>query len=199
MIYVEKDPSLKSLLLQEALAARGLYLGELDNWWGGKSETAYQRYRTIMAPEGMLRGRVPGWEFIHARVEGDDIIIEDAIVTAFGGDSDQMDSGETASGISTAHNPNFLGCALPMRRDVSPALAGSPIPKLPWHLPVVFTDPKTRASVRTELIDEGPAKWTGHAGDLTVKAARFFDPAATANHANLPRMTIRVIGGAKYV
>lgn len=41
MIHTDKDPSLKSLLMQEALQARKLYTGALDNWWGPRSEDAY--------------------------------------------------------------------------------------------------------------------------------------------------------------
>jgi hypothetical protein len=44
MILREKDTTLKSLLLQEALKARDLYAGKLDNWWGKKSEAAYQAF-----------------------------------------------------------------------------------------------------------------------------------------------------------
>lgn len=41
-IYPEKDPSFKTLLLQEALAARGLYKGNLDNWPGPATEDALE-------------------------------------------------------------------------------------------------------------------------------------------------------------
>jgi len=44
MIYVAKDKSLNSLLRQEALKARGLYTGNLDNWWGPRSEDAYAAF-----------------------------------------------------------------------------------------------------------------------------------------------------------
>jgi hypothetical protein len=46
------------------------------------------------------------------------------------------------------------------------------------------------------LIDEGPAKWTKHVGDLTEAAAKLFDKHATAN--NFERtLGIRIIRGAK--
>jgi peptidoglycan L-alanyl-D-glutamate endopeptidase CwlK len=38
MIHITKDPTLKTLLIQEALKARGLYDGKLDNWWGDKTD-----------------------------------------------------------------------------------------------------------------------------------------------------------------
>lgn len=44
MLHKEKDPSFTNLLIQEALKARGLYAGELDNWFGPKSEAAYQSF-----------------------------------------------------------------------------------------------------------------------------------------------------------
>lgn len=209
MIHFEKDPTLKSLLLQESLKARGVYTGELDNFWGPKSEVAYQAFVFSMQPkeltaEDLLNGTpiktaTAGWEFMNAMIVGDDIVIEKAVVTAFGGANDKMDSGETASGLSTKDNPTVLGCALPMRRDTSSVLRGSPIPKLPWFIAVHFIDPVTGRSVETRLIDEGPAKWTKHAGDLSVAAAKVFDSHATANRANIPPLTIRIMGGAKYV
>ena len=41
MIYKDKDPTYKTLLLQEALEARFLYRGSIDNWFGPKTEAAY--------------------------------------------------------------------------------------------------------------------------------------------------------------
>ncbi len=83
-----------------------------------------------------------------------------------------------------------------MRRDSNPQLRGSPIPKLPWKTVVVFTDPEAGISVNTKLIDEGPAKWTKHVGDLTEAAAKLFDKHATAN--NFERtLGIHIIRGAK--
>jgi len=125
-------------------------------------------------------------------------VIEPGIVTAFGGSSDTMDSGETASGVSTKDNPSYIGCALPMRRDASPQLRGSPIPKIPWKTTVIFTDHKNGISVDTKLIDEGPAKWTKHIGDMTEAAAKVFNPHATANNFS-ETLGIRIVGGAKYL
>lgn len=50
MIHIAKDPTLKSLLLQEALKTRGLYTGEIDNWWGPRSTDAYQAFLTAQTP-----------------------------------------------------------------------------------------------------------------------------------------------------
>lgn len=48
MIYLDKDPTLKTLALQEALKARGLYTGELDNWPGPRTEDALEAYQILI-------------------------------------------------------------------------------------------------------------------------------------------------------
>jgi len=45
MIHLEKDPTLRTLAEQEALAARGLYTGPLDNWRGPRHEDALRAYQ----------------------------------------------------------------------------------------------------------------------------------------------------------
>jgi lysozyme len=40
MIYADKDPTFRTLLVQQALAALGLYTGALDNWAGPRTEDA---------------------------------------------------------------------------------------------------------------------------------------------------------------
>jgi lysozyme len=50
MIYPDKDPSFKSMLVQEALAARGLYTGEIDNWFGPRSQDALEAFQKNMLP-----------------------------------------------------------------------------------------------------------------------------------------------------
>ena len=139
----------------------------------------------------------------HAAIDGDDIVVLNARATCFGGSYDPQDNGETASGISTKANPNLQACALPMiysGRDgaLLKALGGSPIPKMPWGTKVVVTEAATGRGLPVPVIDLGPAKRTGNAIDLTVAAARFFKPAATAD---LFAMTChyRIIGGAKYL
>ena len=174
-------------------AIQGIIGTEPDGIWGPKSQAALEY---IIHPDGITGDGT--WPWIKAVVDGDDILIAPGLVTAFGGAHDTMDSGETASGISTKDNPSYIGCALPMRRDSSAALRGSPIPKLPWKTPVIFTDQENGISVNTKLIDEGPAKWTHHIGDLTEAAAKMFDKNATSN--NFSRtLSIRIVGGAKYL
>ncbi len=41
-IYLDKDPTLQTLFLQESLKARGHYFGELDNWRGPATEDALE-------------------------------------------------------------------------------------------------------------------------------------------------------------
>lgn len=144
----------------------------------------------------------PGWEHISLYRDGDDLVILNAVVTCFGGTNDKMDSGETASGVSTK-NPKTLGCALPRRykgrsKAQLAALGGSPIPaSLPFKTPITFT--YEDKSISCNFIDIGPARWTGNAGDLTVAAAKKFNPNATANNFKIKGVTIRIPGGANYL
>jgi hypothetical protein len=182
-------------------AIQGLLGVTQDGLWGPKTQAALD---ALIKPPSGATDEDPHfvgdgmWPWINAKIDGEDILITGAVVTAFGGDSDKMDSGETASGFSTKDNPSFLGCALPMRRDSNPQLRGSPIPKLPWKTIVEFSDPVTGKTVVTKLIDEGPAKWTKHGGDMSVAAAKEFDPNATSNNFEKV-LNIRIVGGAKYV
>jgi len=51
MIHFEKDPTLGILLMQEALKARGLYTGKLDNWPGPRFEDALAAFQRQMNPQ----------------------------------------------------------------------------------------------------------------------------------------------------
>lgn len=141
---------------------------------------------------------------ITVHIDGEDLLLKNVRVTCFGGTDDPQDSGDTASGVSTK-NPATLGCALP-RNYTGPhgptrrALQGSPIPeKLPWKTPVAFTDLKTGKTLTVPLIDLGPnLETTTNAGDLTVAAAKQFNPHATARNFEM-MADIRIIGGAKYL
>lgn len=174
-------------------AIQGIIGVDQDGKWGPKSQAALE---AIIHPHGITGDGT--WPWIKMVVDGNDLLIAPGIVTAFGGANDTMDSGQTASGVSTKDNPSYIGCALPMRRDSSSALRGSPIPKLPWKTQVVFYDQEAGIEVNTKLIDEGPAKWTKHIGDLTEAAAKMFDKHANAN--NFTRtLSIRIVGGSKYL
>ena len=50
MIHIEKDPTLETMLVQEALKARGLYTGPVDNWAGPRTEDALAAFQREMKP-----------------------------------------------------------------------------------------------------------------------------------------------------
>lgn len=136
-----------------------------------------------------------------AEVVGDDIVIRNARATCFGGSDDPQDSGETASGIHTKDHPELAACSLPMdyngaHAPTRRALSGSPIPRVPWKTQVRVTHGDKVLTV--PVIDLGPAKNTGNALDLTIAAARFFDPHATARNFEM-RCEVCIIGGVKYL
>jgi len=144
-----------------------------------------------------------------AEIDGKDIIVRDAIATAFGGDEDPMDSGDTASGCRTKGNPALMGCALPMDGYGVAALKGSPLPKIPFGMNrdcsdnaggahVIVTHRASGKNITVPAIDLGPGKRTGHALDLTVAAAKKFDSSATANNFEM-KLDYRIIDGAKFV
>lgn len=56
MIHFDKDPTLQTLLKQEALKERGLYLGDLDNWPGPATARAEEEFRRIMLPAPVQSG-----------------------------------------------------------------------------------------------------------------------------------------------
>jgi hypothetical protein len=64
---------------------------------------------------------------------------------------------------------------------------------------VQFTDLKTGKTLTVPLIDLGPnLLTTTNVGDLTVAAAKHFNPSATATNFEM-FADIRIIGGAKYL
>jgi len=138
-----------------------------------------------------------------AHIDGNDIIVVNARATCFGGAFDPEDSGDTASGLSTKENPTLKGCALPRiytgkNKPLIKALGGSPIPNVPFMIQVEVTDASSGRKLTVPFIDIGPAKRTGNAIDLTIAAARFFKPKASATSFEL-RCHYRIIGGAQYV
>lgn len=139
----------------------------------------------------------------HAWIDGADIVVVNARATAFGGANDPQDNGETASGLNTKFNPQFVGCALPMayaghHPELIAALGGSPIPRIPWRSPVVISCAASGKQITAKVIDLGPGKRTGNAIDLTVAAARFFTPAATSSNFSLA-VHYRLPGAAQYI
>ena len=53
MIHIEKDPTLETMLVQEALKARGLYTGPVDNWAGPRTEDALADFQRQMLPHSV--------------------------------------------------------------------------------------------------------------------------------------------------
>ncbi len=148
-----------------------------------------------------------------ARIDGEDIIIDNVAATCFGGAADPQDDGDTASGRNTKREPDIEGVSLAMDGRMFPrlspaehrALDGSPIPKLPWGTPVEITSNDGRSfTPRDGVIDLGPGiqatreDHDSHTVDLTVAAARLFNPRATATNFSM-RCCVRIIGGAKFL
>lgn len=193
--------------LQQVQAALGV---AQDDVWGDKTqaallfEVAESRKRSHGLP--FERNAWP-WK---SRIDGDDVVVDLCRMTCFGGSDDPQDSGATASGISTKDRPDFAACSLPMdgrawgwppaTHDVLTArehlaLDGSPIPRVPFKTMVrVTVDHKT---VEIPVIDLGPGRKTGNALDLTIAAARLFDPKASARSFEA-HGSYRVLGAAKY-
>jgi hypothetical protein len=132
-------------------------------------------------------------------VDGTDLFVQNARATWFGGDSDPLDSGETASGVVTKGNPDCMGCALPMDIGArSPKTQDSPFPKIPWQTPVQVHSIKTQKTIQVPLIDLGPAKppRANAQIDLTVAA---FDALGINHRAGEMQVHYRVLGGAQYL
>lgn len=167
----------------------------VDGLWGKKSQAALER---LVNPAHIIS---PGWGFT-VRIDGDDLCVDNARATCFGGSDDPQDNGDTASGISTKKNPGIQAVSLPMDfGDKVPNTKGSPIPKLPWNTEVrveCISGPATGVQRVLPVIDIGPAKRTGNAIDLTIAAARLFNPHATARNFEM-RCSYRILGGAKFL
>lgn len=175
-----------------------------DGQFGPKSNAALQallaadpasQWPTLQSISG---GELAGdgtWPW-KARIDGEDIVVLGARATCFGGSSDPQDNGDTASGISTKKNPDLAAVSLPMDfGNKVPNTKGSPIPKVPWKTTVRVT--AGGVSHDFPVIDIGPAKRTGNALDLTIAAARMFNPKASATNFEL-RCDYRILGGAQF-
>lgn len=201
---LDKDPTGQTYLLQTALHDLGFYSGRIDNWRGTGTNEAEKAFRSSFSETPGSKTLGDGtWPWT-ASIDGADVIVTDARATCFGGSGDPQDGGDTASGISTAKHPEIAACSLPMDgrmfKGLSPAehraLDGSPIPRVPWQTIVRVTH-----NGQTEdfpVIDLGPGKRTGNALDLTIAAARRFNPKASATNFEM-RCDYRVIGAAQFV
>lgn len=148
-------------------------------------------------PKQLVGDGTWGWS---AEIDGDDIVINNATATWFGGANDPLDNGQTSSGVSTKKNPKILGVALPVV-SWHPSTKGSPLaftrpkPKvaIPWRTKVSVTyDGDT---YEAELLDNGPAKSAGDQCDLTQELFRKF---AKLSVGVLKGVTARIHGAAKY-
>lgn len=156
----------------------------------------------------------PAWDWMNVYIDGEDLVVVNTVATAFGGDSDPMDDGSTASGFSTKGHPDLIACSLPMRHDLIHdkkhgfVLKNSPIPNMPFGLDSKGRDNPSGAHVdlifsnglkidNLPVIDLGPANWTEHGIDLTIAAARKKVANATANNFE-DVVSYRVRGAAKY-
>lgn len=168
-------------------------LGALDALIHADPASQWPPVQSVAGGELVGDGTWP-WK---AHIDGDDIVVTNARATCFGGSDDPQDNGDTASGISTKKNPDLAAVSLPMDfGERVPNTKGSPIPKVPWKTPV-------RVSAMGQVhefpvIDIGPAKRTGNALDLTIAAARLFNPRASATNFEM-HCEYRIIGGAKFV
>ena len=134
-----------------------------------------------------------------AEIVGDDIVIRGQHATWFGGSDDPLDDGQTASGISTKSNPNYLGCAFPMdygQEAKHNPCAGSPLPRFPWGTNVEFTNRDNGIVQIGKLIDIGPS-----APPVASAAADLTQPLFKLLGGNLGdgkiNVDARIIGGAK--
>lgn len=75
VIHLDQDPTLKTLLLQEALQARGFYDGALDNWAGPATEDALEAFQNHMAKQpGLQPDAAPGNKFRDVSAKGIELI-----------------------------------------------------------------------------------------------------------------------------
>lgn len=157
------------------------------------------------------------WPFV-VEVDGDDLVVADTIITCFGGAGngqifDPDDSGRTASGRNTKLE-EISGVALPMdTTDIDTdaathkALDGSPVPWLPFFLPVEVTIGDITYTPPDGIVDIGPGFRVQKPGrpkalDLSVWAARHFNRQLTPRQLARnfeARGSYRIIGGAQYV
>ena len=187
----------------------------VDGVWGPKSQAALDAAKAEEVA-------APRWPFTAAFV-GDDIVVENVVITCFGGwgtgINDPQDKGETASGVNT-RTSKVVGVSIPMdgrefnglSLAVHRALDGCPIPRLrnslgltAWRTPV---EVKINGKVWVPpdgIIDLGPGLQASSPGephglDLTTWAAMFFRPDATLQELARnfsARGSYRIIGGAK--
>ncbi len=162
MTHSTSEPSFAKLA-QKFLKDHGFYAGSIDGQFGPQSEKAYHGY--LVASEVST----PLWPAIARR---DGLILTKGVATFFGGTSDDMDSGLTASGGNT-FDPLTRGCALPLPRQNFPATFGTSLPNLPWGtLVTVRANGITRQG---PLIDLGPDQRLPEKRPIDITRQTFLD------------------------
>ena len=156
-----------------------------------------------MKQEGnILSGERYPWTAV---IEGDDIVVRGQHGTWFGGSDDPLDDGQTASGISTKSNPNYLGCALPI--DFTAGILGrlnlphnpchgSPLPRLHWGTNVEVTNRDNGMKGICKLIDIGPSAPPVATAAIDLTQAFFVSLGQPKSHGTI-NVDFRIIGGAK--
>ncbi len=97
-----------------------------------------------------------------AKIDGDDLLIENITATCFGGGHDAGDSGATESGVwNDGRDPHLMGVALPIR-STEAATRNSPLafkgPHIPWltKVKVWRVADGEESAVECRLLDKGP-------------------------------------------
>lgn len=163
----------------------------------------------------------PDWPYGFT-IDGEDLVVNDIVITCFGGNgdgtnSDPQDNGITASGLNTNSTPvDAVSIAMDSRqfpgmqkRDQAgyAALLGAPFPRIPWGTPVEVTIGGFTYTPARGIQELGPGLHASKPGephglDLSTIAARHFRPFATLNYLSRyfeERGSFRVIGGAKWI
>ncbi len=164
------------------------------------------------ALDALTHAATQAWPFA-VQVDGEDLIVNNIVITCFGGGFDPQDNGSTASGINTFGS--VAGVSLPMdgrqypkmSRAEHAALDGSPIPKLPWGTLVEVTIGGVKFTPPAGVIDLGPGHQASkpgepHALDLTPFAAQHFAPKMSLRFISQgfeERGSYRIIGGARFL
>jgi hypothetical protein len=162
------------------------------------------------------------WPF-QIEIDGDDIVVNDIVITCFGGwggghIADSQDDGETASGENTRMDVIY-GVSIPMdgknfstlSHAEHAALDDCPIPRLlnsrgltAWHTPVQVTIGDQTIEPIDGIVDLGPGLHASRPGqphglDLTVMAASLINGSGllrTLASTFERRGSYRIIGGA---
>lgn len=218
-------------LTRECQECAGIPEGpDRDGVWGsGSARAVLKKFAELgvvpavppVPPAGTVLRGDGTWPYT-ARIEGDDIVCENIVITCFGGwgaghNADPQDSGRTASGKNTKQDwIDGVSIAMDARQfrgmeQNDPAgyraLAGAPFPKIPWGTPVEVTIAGKKYTPRDGIVDLGPGKHASrpnepHALDLTPPAAQVFRPGVAIARLATGFSAIgsfRIIGGAKFV